>query len=180
MGLYNSINTIPHLFIMYLSETLTPYLDKCPNSEPSSYLTSCYRAVSYLVQLLTPHKYTYQDETTLERQEEIPMEEYDPAFATLVASIHSNQNLSSPDADMKEGVILVSGYNFGTGFLENKLRYPGAAGIQISQVCLATSPNETPSTTDLPASENMAFACFVDYSTLMPTYCFLFLLFLII
>ena len=29
-------------------------------------------------------------------------------------------------------------------------------------------------------SENMAIACFVDYSTLMPTYCFLFLLFLII
>jgi len=62
-----------------------------------------------------PGKYTYQDDITLEEQAEVVMENYDPAFATLVASIRSNQSSSSSDADAKEGVILVSGYNFGTG-----------------------------------------------------------------
>ncbi|TEB34761.1 homoaconitase [Coprinellus micaceus] len=46
-----------------------------------------------------PGKYTYQDDITLERQAEVVMENYDPAFASLP----------------KPGVILVSGYNFGTG-----------------------------------------------------------------
>jgi homoaconitate hydratase len=67
-----------------------------------------------------PGKYTYQDDITLDKQAEVVMENYDPAFATLVAIIRSNQirsNQSSPpsDVDAKEGVILVSGYNFGTG-----------------------------------------------------------------
>ena len=62
-----------------------------------------------------PGKYTYQDDITLEKQAEVVMENYDPAFADLVASIRSNQNSSPPDTDTKEGVILVSGYNFGTG-----------------------------------------------------------------
>ena len=61
-----------------------------------------------------PGKYTYQDDITLEKQAEVVMENYDPSFAALVASIRSNQN-SSSDADTKEGTILVSGYNFGTG-----------------------------------------------------------------
>ncbi|KAI0687628.1 homoaconitase [Cerioporus squamosus] len=46
---------------------------------------------------LYPGKYTYQDDITLERQAEVVMENYDPSFAGL------------------QGVILVSGYNFGTG-----------------------------------------------------------------
>ena len=62
-----------------------------------------------------PGKYTYQDDITLEKQAEVVMENYDPAFAALVASIRSNQSSSPPDMDTKEGVILVSGYNFGTG-----------------------------------------------------------------
>ena len=62
-----------------------------------------------------PGKYTYQDDITLEKQAEVVMENYDPAFASLVASIRSNQRSSPSDADTKEGVILVSGYNFGTG-----------------------------------------------------------------
>jgi len=66
-----------------------------------------------------PGKYTYQDDITLEKQAEVVMENYDPAFAALVASIRSNQSSSSSssssDADTKDGVILVSGYNFGTG-----------------------------------------------------------------
>ncbi|KAH8100128.1 hypothetical protein BXZ70DRAFT_940443 [Cristinia sonorae] len=60
-----------------------------------------------------PGKYTYQDDITLERQAEVVMENYDPSFATLVASIRSSDEPSSPD--IKPGVILVSGYNFGTG-----------------------------------------------------------------
>jgi len=62
-----------------------------------------------------PGKYTYQDDITLEKQAEVVMENYDPAFAALVGSIRSDQSPSSSDADTKEGVILVSGYNFGTG-----------------------------------------------------------------
>ena len=63
-----------------------------------------------------PGKYTYQDDITLEKQAEVVMENYDPAFATLVASVRSNPNSPPPsDASSKHGVILVSGYNFGTG-----------------------------------------------------------------
>ena len=43
------------------------------------------------------------------------MGNYEQAFTALVASICSNQSSSPPDADSKEGVILASGYNFGTG-----------------------------------------------------------------
>ena len=61
-----------------------------------------------------PGKYTYQDDITLEKQAEVVMENYDPAFAALVASIRPKSS-SPPNLDTKEGVILVSGYNFGTG-----------------------------------------------------------------
>ncbi|KAJ7671642.1 hypothetical protein DFH06DRAFT_1178231 [Mycena polygramma] len=60
-----------------------------------------------------PGKYTYQDDITLERQAEVVMENYDPGFATLVASLSQKQS-RLPD-DSANGVILVSGYNFGTG-----------------------------------------------------------------
>jgi len=63
-----------------------------------------------------PGKYTYQDDITLEKQAEVVISEnYDPAFATPVASIRSGQGSSFSDVGAKEGVILVSGYNFGTG-----------------------------------------------------------------
>ena len=42
------------------------------------------------------------------------MENYDPSFAALAASIRSNRGSSPTDSDTKEGIILVSGYNFGT------------------------------------------------------------------
>lgn len=61
-----------------------------------------------------PGKYTYQDDITLERQAQIVMENYDPSFAGLVASLLRNQPPSSSDTT-KKGIILVSGYNFGTG-----------------------------------------------------------------
>ena len=59
-----------------------------------------------------PGKYTYQDDITLKDQAQVVMENYDPGFASLVASII--WKLSS-DSKNKRGVILVSGYNFGTG-----------------------------------------------------------------
>ena len=62
-----------------------------------------------------PGKYTYQDDITLEKQAEVVMENYDPSFAALVASIRSNRGSSPAESETKEGVILVSGYNFGTG-----------------------------------------------------------------
>jgi len=43
------------------------------------------------------------------------MENYDPVFSTLVASIRSSQSSSSPGMNTKEGIILVSGYNLRTG-----------------------------------------------------------------
>jgi len=64
-----------------------------------------------------PGKYTYQDDITLQRQAQVVMENYDPAFATLVESLRTRQTLTdhSVSKNIKLGVILVSGYNFGTG-----------------------------------------------------------------
>lgn len=73
-----------------------------------------------------PGKYTYQDDITLARQAEVVMENYDPGFASLVASLVSGNSSSSSTGSQeqqatptptptKKGVILVSGYNFGTG-----------------------------------------------------------------
>ena len=65
-----------------------------------------------------PGKYTYQDDITLERQAEVVMENYDPGFASLVASLLIKQGRNSAQTrgdKSKKGVILVSGYNFGTG-----------------------------------------------------------------
>lgn len=60
-----------------------------------------------------PGKYTYQDDITLERQAEVVMENYDPSFASLVASLRPTST-ETPDST-KQGVLLASGYNFGTG-----------------------------------------------------------------
>ncbi|KAJ2914080.1 hypothetical protein MD484_g6346, partial [Candolleomyces efflorescens] len=62
-----------------------------------------------------PGKYTYQDDITLERQAEVVMENYDPGFAPLVASLRASSPKISIPAQAKPGVVLVSGYNFGTG-----------------------------------------------------------------
>ena len=62
-----------------------------------------------------PGKYTYQDDITLERQAEVVMENYDPSFASLVASIRPKKSDDTSVANIKEGVILASGYNSGTG-----------------------------------------------------------------
>ncbi|KAI0633108.1 homoaconitase [Trametes polyzona] len=65
---------------------------------------------------LYPGKYTYQDDITLARQAEVVMENYDPSFAALVASIRKEQEKAyNAASDVKQGVVLVSGYNFGTG-----------------------------------------------------------------
>ncbi|KAI0029105.1 hypothetical protein K488DRAFT_89063 [Vararia minispora EC-137] len=60
-----------------------------------------------------PGKYTYQDDFGPARQAEVVMENYDPAFARLATSLQRPG--SSVDAGVKEGVLLASGYNFGTG-----------------------------------------------------------------
>ena len=61
-----------------------------------------------------PGKYTYQDDITLERQAQVVMENYDPGFAELVAS-YMQRLPSNSEQSAKSGVILVAGYNFGTG-----------------------------------------------------------------
>ncbi|PFH53128.1 hypothetical protein AMATHDRAFT_138483 [Amanita thiersii Skay4041] len=61
-----------------------------------------------------PGKYTYQDDITLERQAQIVMENYDPGFAELVAS-YFRKIPSETEGTVKSGVVLVAGYNFGTG-----------------------------------------------------------------
>ena len=65
-----------------------------------------------------PGKYTYQDDITLARQAEVVMENYDPGFAArvrpLVAAATSSSS-SPAEEGVKAGVILVAGYNFGTG-----------------------------------------------------------------
>jgi homoaconitate hydratase len=52
-----------------------------------------------------PGKYTYQDDITPERQAEVVMENYDPAFAASIKALRAG----APTP------ILLSGYNFGTG-----------------------------------------------------------------
>ncbi|EGN99065.1 hypothetical protein SERLA73DRAFT_73635 [Serpula lacrymans var. lacrymans S7.3] len=64
---------------------------------------------------LYPGKYTYQDDITLERQAQVVMENYDPSFAGLVADLMKQQSPVAASDITKQGVILVSGYNFGTG-----------------------------------------------------------------
>ena len=68
-----------------------------------------------------PGKYTYQDDITLARQAEVVMENYDPTFASRVRSLvpspssSSSSEKSGEDGGVKTGVVLVAGYNFGTG-----------------------------------------------------------------
>ena len=72
-----------------------------------------------------PGKYTYQDDITPERQAEVVMgknplrldfaddaENYDPSFASTVRQLRSS---SSTKPVQGSGVVLISGYNFGTG-----------------------------------------------------------------
>ncbi|KAI4518312.1 homoaconitase [Schizophyllum commune Loenen D] len=62
-----------------------------------------------------PGKYTYQDDITLERQAQVVMENYDPAFAPLVAELVAAERAAPVEENVKPGVILLAGYNFGTG-----------------------------------------------------------------
>lgn len=57
-----------------------------------------------------PGKYTYQDDITLEKQADVVMENYDTSFAALIKSM----KVPTPTRT-GEGVLLASGYNFGTG-----------------------------------------------------------------
>lgn len=61
-----------------------------------------------------PGKYTYQDDITPEKQAQVVMENYDPSFAGTVSTLLSQQK-SADDSSIKNGAILISGYNFGTG-----------------------------------------------------------------
>ncbi|GLB40682.1 putative catalyzes the reversible hydration of cis-homoaconitate to (2R,3S)-homoisocitrate, a step in the alpha-aminoadipate pathway for lysine biosynthesis [Lyophyllum shimeji] len=60
-----------------------------------------------------PGKYTYRDDITLAGQADVVMENYDPSFAALVAK--KRQSFAPFDGSVKEGAVLVAGYNFGTG-----------------------------------------------------------------
>ncbi|KAL7418773.1 mitochondrial Homoaconitase [Cryptotrichosporon argae] len=67
-----------------------------------------------------PGKYTYQDDITPERQAEVVMENYDPAFASTIASLRASAASSAPSSaststSASSTPILLSGYNFGTG-----------------------------------------------------------------
>ena len=62
-----------------------------------------------------PGKYTYQDDITLARQAEVVMENYDPTFASRVRTLLPTTSSSESEGGVKTGVILVAGYNFGTG-----------------------------------------------------------------
>jgi homoaconitate hydratase len=61
-----------------------------------------------------PGKYTYKDDMTLEEQAQVVMENYDPSFRMLVSQKYQTPPFDSP-AITKNGIILVAGYNFGTG-----------------------------------------------------------------
>ena len=61
-----------------------------------------------------PGKYTYQDDMTLEQQAKVVMENYDPSFAATASALVKDLKVSS-ESNTKEGVVLVAGYNFGTG-----------------------------------------------------------------
>lgn len=61
-----------------------------------------------------PGKYTYQDDITPEKQADVVMENYDPSFAKIVKMLKSKE-LKEDDEANKNGVILASGFNFGTG-----------------------------------------------------------------
>lgn len=78
-----------------------------------------------------PGKYTYQDDITLEKQAEVVMENYDPAFASTIRSLISLPSKST-NPDSKKGAILVSGYNFGTG----SSREQAATALKSSGVAL--------------------------------------------
>ena len=61
-----------------------------------------------------PGKYTYQDDMTLKQQAKVVMENYDPSFAMVASAMV--KSLGSPGEDStKQGILLVAGYNFGTG-----------------------------------------------------------------
>lgn len=64
-----------------------------------------------------PGKYTYQDDITREKQADVVMENYDPEFAPLMRSLASPAASHNPGGPSRsgEGVLLASGYNFGTG-----------------------------------------------------------------
>jgi homoaconitate hydratase len=65
-----------------------------------------------------PGKYTYQDDITPEKQAQVVMENYDPEFAKQVASLNSSAAPASSSSEgnaPRQGVILLAGYNFGTG-----------------------------------------------------------------
>ncbi|PWN50040.1 putative LYS4-homoaconitase precursor [Violaceomyces palustris] len=61
-----------------------------------------------------PGKYTYQDDITPEKQAEVVMENYDPNFAKTVAELRARQE-QQPSSSERQGVVLIGGYNFGTG-----------------------------------------------------------------
>lgn len=63
-----------------------------------------------------PGKYTYQDDITLEQQAKVVMENYDPTFSATVEKILPvPASASISPGEPKLGIVLVAGYNFGTG-----------------------------------------------------------------
>lgn len=71
---------------------------------------------------LYPGKYTYQDDITPLKQSEVVMENYDPAFASMVGGLRGcaakpSETAIAPAYTSRSGhgFVVVGGYNFGTG-----------------------------------------------------------------
>jgi len=78
-----------------------------------------------------PGKYTYKDDMTLEEQAQVVMENYDPSFRTLVSQKRQTLPPASPGIT-KQGIVLVAGYNFGTGSSrEQAATALNAAGVHL-------------------------------------------------
>lgn len=103
-----------------------------------------------------PGKYTYQDDITPTKQSEVVMENYDPNFSKTVSKLREEYSLpfyddsktlttsndskvgtssSSNGNEERKGIILIGGYNFGTG----SSREQAATALKYSGIPLVIS-----------------------------------------
>ncbi|MBW0474705.1 hypothetical protein O181_014420 [Austropuccinia psidii MF-1] len=138
-GPHQSSNTIPQISIVHHTQPSLPVSSSSPSSDIEPLLPSFPTSFSGPLLFapgdnintdgIYPGKYTYQDDITAEQQAKVVMENYDPTFAATVSELFpsstelfttsvQNQNFSQKalhSSKTGKGVILVSGYNFGTG-----------------------------------------------------------------
>lgn len=94
-----------------------------------------------------PGKYTYQDDITPTKQSEVVMENYDENFSKIVSKLRESFDLPLWDSEVlkhqkeigsnegRKGVILIGGYNFGTG----SSREQAATALKYSSIPLVIS-----------------------------------------